>query len=214
MSSTLRSSRSLSLLATLLLTFAAPGCGGGSGSDDDGDADAATGTDGAAGNPVVVLETTMGNLVVELYPDQMPITTANFLGYVDSGFYDGTLVHRVMDDWVIQGGGYTTGLTPKTPGDPIPLETSDQVSHVHGAISMARLPDDPDSATSQWFICDWPDTGTPPQPAQLDGNFAAFGVMIDGFDVLAAITQVATSSQGGLDDVPDTEIVVTSAHRQ
>lgn len=167
----------------------------------------------AGGNPVVVLETSMGDLVVELYPDDMPVTTANFLSYVDEGWYDGTLVHRVVDDWVIQGGGYTGGLTPKTPHAPIALETSPNVSHVHGAISMART-SEPDSATSQWFIVDWPQAGTPPQPAQLDGQYAAFGLLIEGLDVLAAITQVATTSSSGLDDVPVTEITVTSAHRR
>jgi len=132
---------------------------------------------------------------------------------VDTGFYDGTLVHRVDDGWVIQGGGYTSGLTPKAPGAPIVLETSPNVSHVHGAISMART-SDPDSATSQWFIVDWPATGTPPQPGQLDGQYAAFGIVIEGLDVLAAISEVATTSAGGLDDVPVTEVVMTSAHRQ
>jgi len=186
------------------------GCGSGSSG---GDIDAAAGGADASTKPVVVMSTTLGDLVVQLEEQEMPITTANFLGYVDSGWYDGTLVHRVVDDWVIQGGGYTTGLSPKTPGSPIPLETSTAVSHVNGAISMARTTD-PDSATSQWFIVDWPDTGTPPQPAQLDGSYAAFGVLIEGFDVLRAITQVSTSSQAGLQNVPDTEIVVTSAHRR
>jgi cyclophilin family peptidyl-prolyl cis-trans isomerase len=169
-------------------------------------------TDASPG-PVVVISTTMGDLVVQLDPAHMPITTANFLGYVDAGFYDGTLIHRVVDDWVIQGGGYTSGLVAKPPGPPIPLETSPSVSHIHGAISMART-SDPDSATSQWFIVDWPTTGTPLQPAQLDGHYAAFGVLIEGFDVLEAITQVPTTSQGVLDDVPVTEITVTSARRR
>lgn len=205
------------LLALALLSLAAA-CG-----DDSppAGADAAAGTpDGGAatpdadpGAPVVVLETTLGNLVVELDPLNMPNTTANFLEYVDSGWYDGTLIHRVVDDWVIQGGGYTAGLAPKTPNAAIPLETSPLVSHVHGAISMART-SDPNSATSQWFIVDWPTTGAPPQPAQLDGSYAAFGVLIEGFDVLEAITQVAVMASPPLDDVPTVEIVITSAHRR
>jgi cyclophilin family peptidyl-prolyl cis-trans isomerase len=194
--------------ALLLLLVAA--CGSGAGSVIDAGPDV---PDGSAAETVVVVETSMGDLVVELYPDEMPVTTTNFLSYVDEGWYDGTLIHRVVDDWVIQGGGYTAGLAAKTPHAPIALETSAQVSHVHGAISMART-SDPDSATSQWFIVDWPDSGTPPQPAQLDGQYAAFGVLIEGFDVLAAITQVATTTSGALDDVPVTEISINSAHRR
>jgi peptidyl-prolyl cis-trans isomerase A (cyclophilin A) len=162
--------------------------------------------------PEVVLATSLGDLVVQLEPVEMPITTGNFLSYVDDGWYDGTLIHRVEPDWVIQGGGYTTGLAPKAADPPIVLETSDQVRHVHGAISMART-SDPNSATTQWFIVDWTGAGTPPQ-AQLDGDYAAFGILIEGFDVLAEITAVSTGSAGGLDNVPVTEITVTSARRR
>lgn len=162
--------------------------------------------------PEVVLSTTLGDLVVRLEPVEMPITTGNFLSYVDAGWYDGTLIHRVVPDWVIQGGGYTTGLAPKAGEPPIALETSDLVRHVHGAISMARTRDR-DSATSQWFIVDWTGAGTPPQ-AQLDGDYAAFGILIEGFDVLAEITAVPTGPMGGLENVPVTEITVTSAARR
>lgn len=162
--------------------------------------------------PEVVLATSLGEMVVQLEPVEMPITTANFLAYVDAGWYDGTLIHRVDADWVIQGGGYTAGLVPKTPMDPIVLETSEQVLHVHGAISMARTPE-PDSANSQWFIVDWPHPGTPVQ-SQLDGSYAAFGVVIEGLDVLAAIAAVPTGTVGQLENVPTTEITVTSATRR
>ena len=162
---------------------------------------------------VVVMETTMGDLAVRLATSEMPITTANFLAYVDSGFFNGTLIHRVVDDWVIQGGGYTTGLRAKAPGEPIVLETSPNVKHVHGAISMART-NDPDSATSQWFICDWPKNGPPKQPASLDGKYAAFGILIEGFEVLEKITQVMTVSKPPHMDVPAQEIVVKRAYRR
>jgi cyclophilin family peptidyl-prolyl cis-trans isomerase len=202
-------------MVALGLTLAA--CSGGLDSADDDDVvppDAAPDRpDSALSGPEVAMQTSLGTMVVRLAQDEMPITTANFLAYVDAAFYDGTLVHRVVDDWVIQGGGYTTGLEPKTPNPPIALETNPEVSHVHGAISMART-DNPNSATSQWFIVDWPDTGTPPQPAQLDGEYAAFGELREGFDVLQAITQVPTQSTGGLDDVPVTEVVVISARRR
>lgn len=194
-----------SLLAALLA--AVPACGGGAADAPDARVDVST------DKPVVVIATSFGDLVVRLEDEVMPITTANFLGYVDDGWYDGTLIHRVVDDWVVQGGGYTTGLAEKTARDPIALETSPAVGHVHGAISMART-SDPDSATSQWFIVDWPASGTPPQPDQLDGSYAAFGVLIEGADVLAAITQVTTATSGSLDDVPVDEVVVTSAYRR
>jgi peptidyl-prolyl cis-trans isomerase A (cyclophilin A) len=162
--------------------------------------------------PEVVLSTSLGDMVVRLEPVEMPNTTANFLAYVDSGWYDGTLIHRVDPDWVIQGGGYTTGLVPKDGMDPIALETSDLVPHVHGAISMART-SDPDSATSQWFIVHWPHDGAPPQ-AQLDGAYAAFGNVIEGLDVLDAIAGVSTGTVGGLENVPIEEVTVTSATRR
>jgi cyclophilin family peptidyl-prolyl cis-trans isomerase len=168
----------------------------------------------ASSNPVVVIETSMGNMVVTLDQQHEPITTGNFLHYVDEHFYDGTIIHRVVDGWVIQGGGYTSGLMPKAADQPaIPLETSPLDSHVNGAISMART-SDPNSATTQWFIVDWPKTGTPPQPAQLDGSYAAFGVLIEGFDVLDGISMVQTTTMGGLQSVPTTEIVVTRMYRR
>ena len=182
------------------------GCG------DDGGGNVGPDADPSTPKPVVVMTTTMGDLVVELEPVEMPRTTANFLAYVDSGWYDGTLVHRVDADWVIQGGGYTSGLTPKPAMAPIALETSAAVPHVHGAISMARTPD-PDSATTQWFIVDWPHPSDGPQ-RQLDGQYAAFGNLIEGAEVLAAIRGVATRSTGGLENVPVTEVVVTSARRR
>jgi cyclophilin family peptidyl-prolyl cis-trans isomerase len=202
-------------IACALLVSLGVACSDGGGSaDDDDDAPAADADPNAPDAPAlsgpnVVLVTSMGTMVVRLAEDEMPITTGNFLDYVDSGFYDDTLVHRVIDDWVIQGGGFASGMVPKSTNPPIVLETSPNIGHVHGAISMARTTD-PNSATSQWFIVDWPESGTPPQPAQLDGQYAAFGLLIEGFDVLETIATVETSSS----DVPVTEVVVISASRQ
>ena len=186
----------------LLLFLAA--CGAGS-APAGPDADPST-------EPVVVMSTSMGDLVVRLEPDAMPVTTANFLAYVDAGWYDGTIIHRVVSDWVIQGGGYTSGLVEKTAMAPIPLETSPDVLHVDGTISMART-SDPDSATSQWFLCTWPHDSAPPQ-SQLDGSYAAFGHLIEGTDVLHTIAAVPTTTSGTLQDVPVTEITVTSVRRR
>ena len=192
------------LAAVLLLLLAA--CGG-----DDGDS-LGPDADTTVAKPVVVMSTRLGDLVVQLEPVEMPRTTANFLAYVDAHWYDGTLIHRVDADWVIQGGGYTAGLAPKAGMPAIALETSARVPHVHGAISMARS-NDRNSATSQWFIVDWPQGGNGPQ-RDLDGDYAAFGNVIEGLDVLDAITNVSVHSVGSLDNVPLAEIAVTSAVRR
>ncbi|WAS90803.1 peptidylprolyl isomerase [Nannocystis punicea] len=153
--------------------------------------------------PRIRLSTTMGDMVVQLDAVNAPITTANFIHYVESGFYDGTIFHRVIDGFVIQGGGFTPDLAEKPTDPPIPLEISPALKHVDGAISMARTMD-PDSATSQFFLCDGPQDF-------LDGGYAAFGVLVEGFDVLAAITAVPTTSENGYDDVPVTDVIVNSA---
>jgi cyclophilin family peptidyl-prolyl cis-trans isomerase len=168
-----------------------------------------TGPGGSEAKPVVVLETSMGTMQVELEPELMPSTTANFLTYVDEGFYSGTLVHRVIIDFVIQGGGFTSGMTPKTPTHaPIALETHPDVLHVYGAISMART-NDPNSATSQFFL-----VNALGGAGSLDGSYAAFGKLIAGSDVLDAITQVPTETQGNFDDVPVTDVTILSATRR
>ena len=172
--------------------------------------DANLGPDGDP-RPVVVISTTMGDMVVRLEDQLMPNTTANFLSYVDESWYDGTLFHRVIDDFMIQGGGFTSGMAQKTPHSPIDFETSTQVTHVNGAISMART-NDPNSATSQFFIVDCPTS--PCNAASLDGQYAAFGVLIEGFDVLASISGVPTHTVGQFGDVPVTDIVINSATRR
>lgn len=176
------------------------------------DTQAGPDADPSTPKPIVVLTTRLGDLVVQLEPVEMPNTTSNFLSYVDGGWYDGTLIHRVDADWVIQGGGFTTGLMAKTPMAAIGLETSPRVPHVHGAISMARTMAR-DSATSQWFIVHWPHASDGPQ-RQLDGDYAAFGNLIEGQGVLEAIAQAPTRTVGSLMNVPVTEIAVTSARRR
>jgi len=152
-------------------------------------------------NPVVIMNTSMGTMMIELYEDKMPITSENFEKLVESGFYNGLVFHRVIDDFVIQGGGYyPDGTYRESPYGPIKLETSPDVTHVDGAISMART-SDPDSATSQFFICDG---------AQhfLDGQYAAFGKVIEGMDVLRAIASVETTTKHGMQDWPVDEVIM------
>lgn len=168
---------------------------------------AGAGTGGATGKPKIEIDTNMGTMVVELEEEQMPITTANFLVYVDEGFFDGTIIHRVIPDFVIQGGGYTPGLNQKSTHPPIQLETNPNILHDYGVISMART-NVPDSATSQFFL-----VNAAAGAHNLDGQYAAFGKMTEGNATLDAISAVQTSSQSGLDDVPVTDVVVNSIKR-
>jgi cyclophilin family peptidyl-prolyl cis-trans isomerase len=141
------------------------------------------------GNPVAVIATSMGTIRVELYIDKMPITTGNFIKLANDGFYSGLVFHRVIDNFMIQGGGfYPNGTQKQDPYGTIELETSPDVLHVDGAISMARLNNPVDSATSQFFICDGAQTS-------LDGQYAAFGKVVDGMDVVRAIAAVTTTTK-------------------
>ena len=122
----------------------------------------------------------------------------NFLTYVNESFYDGLIFHRVIADFVVQGGGHLPDMSMPSTHDPIPLEIIGWLSHQPGVISMARTPD-PDSATSQFFICVDDESG-------LDGEYAAFGEVIDGYDVVEAISLVATDSS----DKPLEDIIMES----
>ena len=158
-----------------------------------------------AENSIAVIATTMGTIKVELYNDKMPITTTNFIKLVNNGFYSGLVFHRVIDNFMIQGGGfYPNGTQKQSPYGPIELETSSDVLHVDGAISMARLSSPVDSATSQFFICDGAQTG-------LDNDYAAFGKVIDGMDVVRAIAAVTTTTKyTGYDDWPVNDVIINS----
>ncbi|HEB37135.1 MAG TPA: peptidylprolyl isomerase [Thermoplasmatales archaeon] len=152
---------------------------------------------------MAVIETNMGTIKVELYTDKMPITTENFIRLANDGFYNGLVFHRVIDDFVIQGGGYyPNGTMKKSPYGPIKLETNPDVMHVDGAISMART-SDPNSATSQFFICD----GT---QHFLDGQYAAFGKVIEGMDIVRAIASVNTTTKYGMQDWPVDDVIIES----
>jgi cyclophilin family peptidyl-prolyl cis-trans isomerase len=153
---------------------------------------------------VVELETSLGTMAIELEPDKMPITTDNFLAYVDDGFYAGTIFHRVVPNFVIQGGGFESGMLQKSTSAPIPLETHPDLTHVYGAVSMARTTN-PDSATSQFFIVNAA-SGAP----HLDGEYAAFGKLVEGSSVLDAISLVRTT----IYDVPLEDVFVLAARRR
>ena len=170
------------------------------------------GSTGGAGD-FVTLETTMGDIVLELDPVAAPITTANFLAYVDAGFYDGddglgaTVFHRVISGFMIQGGGLTETLQTKSTMAPIVNEHGNGLTNLRGTIAMART-NDPDSATSQFFINLEDNTFLDDPP-----GYAVFGQVVTGMDVVDAIGAVATTSMPPYDDVPTTPIVIIDAYR-
>jgi cyclophilin family peptidyl-prolyl cis-trans isomerase len=153
-------------------------------------------------NPLVVMKTSKGAMIIEIYQTKMPVTVNNFIRLSEIDFFSGLVFHRVVDDFVIQGGGYDVNGTNKvSPFGPIVLEINPEVNHVDGAISMART-SDPNSATSQFFICDGPQS-------RLDGNYSAFGTVIVGIDVLRAIASVETKTKHGfMKDWPVDEILI------
>src|SRR5437773_6525374 len=112
---------------------------------------AGCGAENADKNSVVVMETSKGTIKIELFADKSPITVKNFLSYVDDKFYDGTIFHRVISDFMIQGGGFESGLKEKRTKDPIKNESANGLSNMRGTIAMARL-EEPDTATAQFFI--------------------------------------------------------------
>ena len=157
---------------------------------------------------VVTFETTMGSIVIELFEDDAPITTKNFLDYANSGFYDGTLFHRVIPGFVIQGGGLETGMKNKSGNPPIENEANNGQKNLKWSLSMART-SDPHSATSQFFInlennSSLDHTAETPQ----GWGYAVFGTVIEGFETVEAIAAVATGGSGGHQDVPLEDITV------
>ncbi len=148
--------------------------------------------------------TTSGKTIIfELKESDAPNTCANIKKYVSDGFFDGLIFHRVIDNFMIQGGGYTPDLTQKTATyGPIALEIS-SLKHTDGAVAMART-NDPNSATSQFYICDGAQTS-------LDNNYAVFGYVTSGIEHVRAISAVETGTEGGMSDVPVSDVVIQSA---
>jgi cyclophilin family peptidyl-prolyl cis-trans isomerase len=161
------------------------------------------------GKPVVALKTSQGTIKIELDQEKAPLSVANFLSYVDRGFYDGTIFHRVMDGFMIQGGGYDANLVEKTTSAPIKNESSNGLRNERGTIAMARTMV-PDSATAQFFInvVDNPSLDYP-----RNGGYAVFGHVVSGMDVVDRIKAVPTNSQKGMQNVPATPVVIESAKR-
>jgi len=168
----------------------------------------------AAGeNPRVDLVTSKGQIVLELYADKAPQTVKNFLAYVDAGYYNGTIFHRVIPGFMIQGGGFTTDMKQKRARAPIRNEANNRLRNERGTIAMART-QNPHSATAQFFINSANNdflnhkSKTPP-----GWGYAVFGRVVEGMTVVDAISGVKTGTRGGFRDVPTEAVVITKVKR-
>jgi cyclophilin family peptidyl-prolyl cis-trans isomerase len=160
---------------------------------------------------MVILNTSHGSITIELYPDQAPITVENFLAYVDEGFLDGTIFHRVIPGFVIQGGGFTKEMKQKKTRPPIANEADNGLKNERGTLSMART-QDINSATSQFFV-NLQDNAVLDHGAR-DFGYAVFGKVVDGMDVVDRIATARTATRGMHRDVPVDPVVIESALRQ
>jgi len=161
-------------------------------------------------NPTVVMKTSMGSITIELEAAKAPETVKNFLAYVNDKFYDGTVFHRVIDGFMIQGGGFTADKKQKATRPPIKNESSNGLANRNGTIAMART-NDPNSATAQFFI-NVKDNAFLDKAQSQDGwGYCVFGRVVDGMDVLAKIKATPTSNQGGaFVNAPVTPVVIES----
>ena len=164
-------------------------------------------------NPGVLLETTSGDILVELYPDKAPETVANFLKYVDNGFYNNTIFHRVIPGFMIQGGGLTARMQQKDTEAPIKNEADNGLKNDRGTIAMARTMD-PHSATAQFFINLVDNDFLNFQAPSGNGwGYCVFGKVTEGMDVVDKIAKVKTTTVGMYQDVPSDLVVITGASR-
>jgi len=159
---------------------------------------------------MVVFSTTFGDMTIELYPQQAPLTVENFLAYVDEGFYDGLVFHRVVPGFVIQGGGMTEDLSPRPTHPPIRNEADNGLKNERGTLSMART-SAKDSATSQFFI-NLKDNAFLDHGVR-DFGYAVFGRVIEGLEVMDRIAQVSTGTRGMHQDTPLEPVTILSARR-
>ena len=161
-------------------------------------------------NPMVEMRTSLGTMKIELYPEKAPKTAENFLRYAREGFYDGTIFHRVISGFMIQGGGFTPDMLEKETRAPIANEASNGLKNVRGSLAMART-GDPHSASSQFFIntVDNPFLDFTAETVQGYG-YAVFGEVVEGLETLDAIKKVSTGSRDGYDDVPVDPVVIES----
>ncbi len=162
-------------------------------------------------NPKVTLETSMGEIVLELYPDKAPKTVENFIAYVKDGHYDGVIFHRVIPNFMIQGGGMTEDMQEKPTRAPIENEANNGLKNDEGTIAMART-SDPHSATAQFFInVKNNDFLNFSAPTPQGWGYAVFGKVVEGMDVVHKIEKVQTGNRAGHQDVPLDPVIITKA---
>jgi peptidyl-prolyl cis-trans isomerase B (cyclophilin B) len=159
----------------------------------------------------VKLTTTLGTITIQLNTEKAPISSKNFIEYVKEGFYDGTIFHRVIPDFMAQGGGFTADFEQKKTHATIKNEADNGLKNTRGSLAMART-SDPDSATAQFFI-NYKDTSflDYTSPTQSGWGYAVFGEVIEGMDVVDEMANQPTGNHGGHQDVPKTDIVITKA---
>ncbi|MCE2484610.1 MAG: peptidyl-prolyl cis-trans isomerase [Desulfurellaceae bacterium] len=158
---------------------------------------------------MVLLSTSLGEIKIELYDKEAPETVSNFLGYVNDGFFDGTIFHRVIAGFMIQGGGFSSDMQQKSTKPPIKNEAANGLKNELGTLAMART-NVVDSATSQFFI-NVKDNDFLNHQGQANFGYCVFGKVVEGLDVVRQIEAVATGRSGMHDDVPVTPVVIQSA---
>jgi peptidyl-prolyl cis-trans isomerase B (cyclophilin B) len=163
-------------------------------------------------NPSVVITTSQGTIKAELFEDKAPITVKNFLGYVDESFFDNTIFHRVIPNFMIQGGGFEPGMNQKKTKAPIKNESGNRVANDRGTLAMART-NVADSATAQFFINLTDNSFLNKSQAQDGVGYCVFGKVTEGMDVVDKIKAVKTGSKGGHGDVPLQDVVIQSIRR-
>ena len=159
-------------------------------------------------NPIVTLQTNMGDVALELDASKTPVTVKNFMDYVESGFYDGLIFHRVIEGFMIQGGGFNEKMVQASTRAPIKNEASKGAGNQRGTIAMART-NDPDSATAQFFINLQENQSL--NYSRGNAGYAVFGRVIDGMAVVDEIAKVSTGRVGRYDDVPAKPVIIKKA---
>lgn len=162
-------------------------------------------------HPMVTMTTSLGDITIELYPEKAPKTVDNFLQYTADGFYDGTIFHRVIPGFVLQGGGLTADMERKSTRPPVTNESDNGLRNLRGTLSMARLPD-PHSATTQFFI-NLADNGHLDHGGGDKWGYAVFAKVVDGMDVVDQIAGVETTTKSGHADLPVTTVVIEQVQR-
>ncbi len=165
---------------------------------------------GRAADPSVIMKTSMGTITIQLDPKHAPISTANFLAYVDAKAYDGTIFHRVIPGFMIQGGGFKPDMSEISYQAPIQNEASNGLKNLRGTISMART-NDPNSATAQFFLNLVDNASLDPNEGS--AGYAVFGKITDGLDVIDKIAQVETTTVGPYENVPAKPVMIISVRR-